>query len=41
MPEGDIRDASVAPRLWPTYPLDTVDDNVLVRLNSNAPEEFE
>jgi hypothetical protein len=37
----DIPVASLRPRLWPAYPLETVDDNVLVRLSSNAPEELE
>ena len=33
--------ASLSPRLCPAYPLDAVDESVLVRLNLNAPDEFE
>jgi hypothetical protein len=40
MVERDMPVASLVPRLC-AYPLDAVDDNVLVRLNSNAPDEFE
>jgi hypothetical protein len=41
MAEGDIPVASLSPRLWMAYPLDAVDESVLVRLNSNVPDEFE
>lgn len=33
--------ASLSPRLCPAYPLDASEESVLVRLSSNAPEEFE
>lgn len=33
--------ASLIPLLCPEYPLDAVDESVLVRLSSKAPEEFE
>jgi hypothetical protein len=33
--------ASLSPLLCPAYPLDAVDEIVLVRLNSYAPDEFE
>ena len=33
--------ASLTPRLWPEYPLDALDESVLVRLRSKAPEELE
>lgn len=33
--------ASLIPLLCPEYPLDAVDEIVLVRLSSKAPEEFE
>jgi hypothetical protein len=32
---------SLSPRLWPAYPLDAIDEIVLVRLSANAPDEFE
>lgn len=38
---GDIPFTSLSPRLWLAYPLDTVEDSVLVRLSSKAPEEVE
>jgi hypothetical protein len=39
---GDVMPvASLSPLLWPAYPLDPLEDNVLVLLNSNAPEECE
>ena len=41
MAEGDMPAASLSPRLCPAYPLDVVDESVLVRLSSNAPEELE
>lgn len=33
--------ASLSPLLCPAYPLEAVDESVLVRLSSKAPEEFE
>lgn len=33
--------ASLSPRLCPAYPLVAIDETVLVRLSSNAPDEFE
>jgi hypothetical protein len=33
--------ASLSPRLWPAYALEFVEESVLVRLSSNAPDEFE
>lgn len=33
--------ASLTPRLCPEYPLEAVEESVLVRLSSKAPEEFE
>lgn len=41
MVDRDMPVASLIPRLCAAYPLDAVDDSVLVRLNSNAPDEFE
>jgi hypothetical protein len=41
MVEGDMPVASLKPLLWPMYPLEAVDDRVLVRLSSNTPEELE
>lgn len=41
MAEGDMPVASLSPRLCPAYPLDVVDESVLVRLSSNAPDELE
>ena len=33
--------ASLSPRLWTPYVLEFVEDSVLVRLSSKAPDEFE
>lgn len=38
---GAMTVASLIPRLCPEYPLDAVDESVLVRLSSKAPDEFE
>lgn len=39
--DEDMPVASLSPRVCPAYPLDAVEERVLVRLNSNAPDEFE
>jgi len=41
MAEGDMPVASLSPRLCPAYPLDAVDESVLVRLSSYAPDELD
>jgi len=41
MPGDVMPAASLSPLLWPVYPLDAIEDSVLVLLNSNAPEECE
>jgi hypothetical protein len=41
MAEGDMPVASLSPRLWPAYALEFVEESVLVRLSSKAPDEFE
>lgn len=41
MAEGAMPVASLTPRLCPKYPLEAVEERVLVRLSSKAPEEFE
>lgn len=41
MLDEDIPIDSLSPRVCLAYPLDVVEERVLVRLSSNVPDEFE